>query len=555
MTITYLKQAITTSFYSTSALAINAQGQLITFADFWQRVADKYAYLTFQHVSHYAIWSDNSVYFLEWLWAGVLAQKTVILPPHRIAQLEQNFLEQGIVFLDDERIVSASTLTIEQIPDWQIALSRCSILLFTSGSTGQPKQIPRSLAQLLTEVDVLAQQFTLTTPSIYLASVSHQHLYGLTFKVLLPFWCKHPFFTEQCIYPEHIDYYSQWFHQQGNQVCLVLSPALLKRCVGEYTFAGSQRIFSSGGRLEQGVREHYPQGVIEIFGSSETGAIAYRDKDTALWQCLPDVEISQDNAEQLCVKTNRAYQTDWIVMQDRIRLASTTHFELLGRSDRIVKLEEKRLSLDMIEQSIAQLEEVQECSTVVVTHGQREFLSVAVVLTELARQYLIQHGKRTMVVKLKTKLTDVLERIAIPKHWRFIAELPRNTQAKLNRQWVKNLFLNQDYPHILHQQSQAQTVQYRLEFSPELNCFKGHFEGFPVYAGVGQIGFLVQFAQQQWHDLAYCCALEQVKFQSLIRPYDVLDLTLSREGQKICFKMIKQDHHVASGRLVFQLKD
>lgn len=544
------------SFDCTQPLAVNAQGQSVSFSEFWQNVADKCVYLQQQVTTQYALWSENSVQFFAWLWAGVLTEKTIILPQNRVAQLEHHFLEQGIVFLDDDVIVPRTCSSIyEQIQHWQTALSRCNIIFFTSGSTGQPKQIPRSFSQLLNEAQVLAEVFECAMPSIYLASVSHQHLYGLTFKILLPFLQRQAFFTVQCIYPEQVHEYSHDFKQQGKVVNLVLSPALLKRCVGEYTFPASQRIFSSGGRLEQGVRQHYPQGVIEIFGSSETGAIAYRNTDDMPWQCLLDVQIEQDNQTQLRIKTQRAYQADWITMQDCVRLYSATEFELLGRSDRIIKLEEKRLSLDMIERTIMQLDDVQECFTLLITHGQREFLSAVVVLTPMAQQRLREQGKRAIVAEIKKDLSAHLETLAIPKHWRFVSTLVRNTQSKLNYQWVNRLFLNHSYPHVLNEVAQQQQVQYRLEFSPELSCFKGHFDGFPVYPGVGQIGFLVHFAQQHWHDLAYCCGLEQIKFQNLIHPYDVLDLTLSRTQQKISFKLSKGETSVASGRLLFVLKE
>lgn len=108
-------------------------------------------------------------------------------------------------------------------------------------------------------------------------------------------------------------------------------------------------------------------------------------------------------------------------------------FKLLGRTDRIVKLEEKRLSLDAIEQSIQALDVVKQCHVLVFEHEQRQMLGCIVVLTEQAREQLQQQGKSAFVSHLKQQLKDGLETIAIPRQWRFLSQLPQNTQSKLNK--------------------------------------------------------------------------------------------------------------------------
>lgn len=539
------------------------QGQSLSFTQFWQAVADKCHYLqqeNRQQIQQYALWCEQSVEFLQWLWAMVLVGKTVILPPHGQPQFKQQLQQQGIIWFEppsDEELQAIDS-TRTDIQQWlargAVSSQQQSIIFYTSGSTGQAKQIPRSLQQLLLEARCILQDLAAPQPFHVCASVSHQHLYGLTFHLFVPLLAGQSFCATQWLYPEQIEQYVSDYRQQNqHDVILISSPALLKRCAGVFAFQDIQMIVSSGGHLQHGVRSYYRQGILEIFGSSETGAIAYKRQDNELWQTLSDVEISVNAAQQLCIKTPRAYQQDWIESSDCVRL-SEQGFELLGRSDRIVKLEEKRISLDEIEAKINQLDDVQECATVLIEHEQRAFLSVVIALNELAWQRLRQQGKRAMVDSFKQQLAPQLERIAMPKHWRFVAQLPRNTQSKLNRQWVKNLFENQQYPHILSQQHADEMWSCQLQFSPELQCFKGHFDGFPIYPGVGQLGFLIYFAQQQWLDLSHCQGYEQVKFQELIRPYDVLQLELKREQQKVLFKLCKAEQIVASGRLVFALK-
>lgn len=550
----YLGQSVAQSFQLNEPFVYHEQGQAISFAQFWQDVYDKTLYLQASHTQQYVLWCHDSSDFFSWLWACVLAHKQAILPP----ALTQDF--QHMMCLneqtDDLTSQKAQGSIVDLNVDWEQVLYAPSIIFYTSGSTGKPKAITRTMAQLLLEGHVIVKTLALPSSFVVLASVSHQHLYGLTFQLIVPFIARQAFYSQQLIYPEHIEQKLQEHRQKiavSREMLLMSSPALLKRCIGVFDFALAKMIFSSGGRLEDGIRPYYAQGICEIYGSSETGAMAYRYQDHALWQSFPDVDIALSELATLSVKTPRAYQEDWIVMHDLVRIDGSL-FELLGRRDRIVKLEEKRLSLDEIEAKINQLDDVVECYTLLVEHENRAFLSVAVVLNASAKQRLQQYGKREMVKTLKQSLAPVLEPIARPKHWRFISEIPRNTQSKINREWVKNLFLNQQYPYVLSQSQTAEQVDLRLEFAPELHCFKGHFEGFPIYPGVGQLGFLIHFAQQYWSDLHYCCGFEQVKFQELIRPYDVLVLNLKRDQHKIIFQL-KNDaqHNIASGRLLFEI--
>ncbi|GAA5017307.1 AMP-binding protein [Acinetobacter puyangensis] len=541
--------------FSKQILLIEANAKSLSFAEFWQGVADRACYLQTQSAPQFALWTEDSYLFLSWLWAGLIAEKTIILPPHRIAQLEQQFSEKNIVFIDEKYTVTQQEKTINTlVTDWSRVLQQ-ALIFFTSGSTGQPKQIPRTLQQLLTEVVVLQDHFSLSEPYCMLASVSHQHIYGILFKVLLPLMSGQAFYRQQLAYPEQIIAAQQQLKALNRHHYLIASPALLKRCIGQFDFAGSPLIFSSGGKLDAGIRAYYPQTIVEVFGSSETGGIATQTQDHTSWQSLADVDIRLDDQQQLWVKTAHAYQQDWIATGDVAKLEAHG-FELLGRSDRIIKLEEKRLSLDAIEYSIEQLSAVQQCYALLTQQGQRELLSVVVVLSPEMRQQLLALGKKAIVAQLKQQLSGQLESIAMPRRWRFMSQIPHNAQGKISRALMQSLFQPLVSPVVLTQQQQEEHFIYQLEFLPELACFAGHFANFPVYPGVGQIGFLVKFSPQLWMDFEFCTGYEQLKFQDLIRPYDILQLNLQRQDNKVIFQL---DHvsgkRVASGRLLFNCKD
>lgn len=544
--IAYIKS----TWHSSEPFVYHDERGWLSFNEFWQKVAQKITYLHTQTSSHYVLWLDHSDEFFVWLWACVLAQKTVILPPALTSQFVDEFSQKGYVFIH-QLDVADTFLAGELNIDWQTALNRHEICFYTSGSTGQPKPIHRSMSQLLSEGRQVRQTFDFSENFIVFCSVSHQHLYGLTFGLLLPLMSGQAFYPKQLVYPEELEHQLQRYqmlYPAYRQMIVISSPALIGRCAGVHEF-GCERLFSSGGKLDAGVAEHYRQGITEIYGSSETGAVAYRDAGCAVWQTLSDVKIGVSDEQTLMVKSPRAYQSDWIITQDLVEI-SEQGLTLLGRADRIIKLEEKRLSLDEIEGVLRQFEWVDDVYVLLVGHGQREFLS-AVVAVKTSAKAMLHQGKKSLVNHIKKHLKNQLESIAIPKHWRFVHELPRNTQSKLNKQWVRNLFLNQQYPHILSQKQHNDTVYYRLQFSPELTCFKGHFDDFAIYPAVGQIAFINHFAKQSWATLGHACAFEQMKFQSPIRPYDVVELVLECQGQKVHFSLTKDDKTVATGRIVY----
>ncbi|MFC3903869.1 Acyl-CoA synthetase (AMP-forming)/AMP-acid ligase II [Acinetobacter marinus] len=576
-------------FHHPQVLAFSKNSR-ISHAEFWHMVCQRQAFLLAQDQTDYALWLEDSAEFLAWIFASTLAEKTVYLPPHRVKDLERQFQDQGIVFIEQDwsnKVVQTDTTAFNDerlAQDLEAHLESTNLIFYTSGSTGEAKHIPRSLAQLLAEVHTSAVQLKWQQPFCMLASVSHQHIYGLLFQLLLPLITGQAFYREQVVYPEYLEDIQQFIADQEVALdttqdsifditaqrytqYLVASPALLKRCIGEFRFAHATRIFSSGGLLDAEIRQHYPQTITEVLGSTETGGMATRDQDHAPWQAMADVEIRIDESQQLWIKTAHAYQQDWLATGDLAEVLPEG-FRLLGRADRIVKLEEKRISLTAVEQAIDGLASVEMSKAFLIQQGNRTRLATVVALDQAGMQMLRKQGKLHVVQQLKAKLSDTLESIALPRQWRFVSQMPRNTQSKINMQQLHTLFETQHFPlelqpvqvdqHAHDDSAQSRyphRVQYQLQFSPELICFQGHFSDLPIYPGVGQIAFLVEYIERHWTDFDFCTGFEQLKFQDIIRPYDVITLQLTRVQDKVSFQMIDQDEKkVASGRLKFALK-
>lgn len=513
----------------------------ITYAEFWQDVEHQAGILFENQSVGMALWEVDSYDFLVLFFAVLTAGKTLILPPNRIATLEQQLKNQGIYFV--ERQSSDKSVSI----DFKL-LRQAEIIFFTSGSTSKPKQITRNLQQLLNEIECLEQHFLLSKQSVAIATVSHQHIYGLLFKLLWPLVTGRSFYREQLLYPESVVQLQQKLVKKNLDNHLVSSPALLKRWSTDVDLIACASIFSSGGKLDTGIRVGINVDISEILGSTETGGVAYKKCDDALWSAFQGVEIGVIDDQQLHVRSTHAMTTDWVLTGDRVDIFPDQCFKLLGRADRIIKLEEKRLSLDAIEQAILQLDEIEQCHVLVVKHEHRQILACVAVLSKA----LELEAKPILVADLKKKLTGLLEKIAIPRSWRFLSKIPINSQSKLNHQNLKALFDTKLYPVILSEYTEQDHYCFELELMTDLLCFKGHFPNYPIYPGVGQIAFIDYFVKRIWSDLAWCCCYEQLKFQETIQPNQVILLTLSRSAQKVSFKLSVNDKTLASGRLVYE---
>ncbi|MGZ5000581.1 MAG: AMP-binding protein, partial [Methylomonas sp.] len=158
------------------------------------------------------------------------------------------------------------------------------LVIFTSGSSGEAKPVFKRLSQLQAEIDTLERQWGgQLSGAETLATVSHQHIYGLLFRVLWPLSAGRCFHSRMAISPEAL-------LQQSKHGYWVASPAHLKRLDQNSPWQGLSRlaaIFSSGGPLPQHaaqqVLDHARQPVIEVYGSTETGGIAWRQQSESAW--------------------------------------------------------------------------------------------------------------------------------------------------------------------------------------------------------------------------------------------------------------------------------
>lgn len=304
---------------------------------------------------HYALYTEDAYPFAVLLLALCHAGKQVWLAgnnrPGTARQLQQldcrliGDWEAGNAF--DYALAADSAAEMNLTP---LDTAKTRLVIFTSGSTGEPKPIEKYLVQLEREIAALEKCWgALLGDAEVLSTVSHQHIYGLLFRVLWPLSAGRCFHSPIYLNPETL------VNNIHHSACWVASPAHLKRLDQDSPWdgiAGLRAVFSSGGVLPEAAREQVNRQsgrqVIEIYGSSETGGIAWRQRDAA-WRLFDDLRLSAEGERCLLYSpylqaSDATAENQPAPLDDLLTLLDDGRFVLLGRLDRIVKVEEKRLS-------------------------------------------------------------------------------------------------------------------------------------------------------------------------------------------------------------------
>lgn len=433
------------------------------------------------------------------------------------------------------------------------------VVIYTSGSSGRPVAIRKRLAQLDAEVGHLESTFgqRLGSDAIVHATVSHQHIYGLLFVTFWPLAAGRAVAVEKLAYPEQMAE-----RLAATPSLLVSSPAHLRRLPDTLDWSGARAhlraIFSSGGPLPPEASEQAHaltgQSPIEVYGSSETGGVAWRQRarDGDAWTPLPSVRWKLKD-DTLCVHSLHLDGPEWWETADRAKPLADGRFVLQGRADRIAKVAEKRVSLVAMEEALLAGGLLAEARALVVEDDQGPRLAVVGVPSEAGWQLLHAAGKRGLNERLRAQLLEGFERVVLPRRFRYLRELPVNTQGKATEALLSALFAS-ELPQALWRERRLPQAALSLDIVPQLRVFDGHFPGAPVLPGVVQLDWAIAYGRKAFADLpARFLRAEQLKFQQPVLPPLQLELALewNAAAGQLAFRYTSQKGTHSSGRLQF----
>ena len=409
--------------------------------------------------------------------------------------------------------------------------------LSTSGTTGEGKWVPKALRHLDAEVAVLEREFggALGAGTPVFSTASPQHLYGLLFRVLWPLASGRPFQAATWLHGEEL------FPRMEDAGCAVLAstPAHLRRLPGlERVRGGCREVFSSGGPLDAGdadlLRAALGRAPVEIFGSTETGGVAWRRQEPGperlRWTPLPGVRVERvaagPEAGRLRVESpfvsagaeSRPGARAACTLGDTVELGTDGRFVLLGRADRVVKVGEKRLSLPEMESALRAHAFVEDAALLVLEQAGETRVDAVVVLSEAGRGALAREGRRALTARLAEDLAAHWDRVLLPRAWRVVDALPRDAQGKTPLAALRELFAPTRVPLLLAEDLGADSLARELEVPEDLAYLDGHFDGFPVVPGVVQLGWVMDAAEVALGGPLRLSAVETLKFRELLLP-------------------------------------
>jgi Acyl-coenzyme A synthetases/AMP-(fatty) acid ligases len=417
-----------------------------TLGELRQDVAAQVQVLQAQPGQRWALCFQDSYLFIVALLTTLHAGKTPVIPGHCRASLlnEQQELFDGVLsetlleFEGPQFVVSTGEHQNEiELPP---VATDSYVEVFTSGSTGQPKQIVKPIALLDEEARMLHTRFGPRFEGCrVVASVVPQHLYGLTFRIFLPMACGMPLHAAMTYYAEQLSALDS-----QHRYVFVSSPAFLKRLDQNLASPPVSMILSAGGALPwkevQEAQRWFNVWPDEIYGSTETGIIAWRQRidNSTSWQLFPEVTLRAEG-EAWRVLSPLLTEAEGLLLDDDIELVDDG-FRLAGRRGRIVKIEEKRVSLSEVERRLMALPGITDAAAVPVSRGGRQSIGVVLVLSESARQQWQEAGGKAQEQAWRQVLLPLLEPVAVPRYWRVVDEIPVNSMNKRVYAQLQELF-------------------------------------------------------------------------------------------------------------------
>lgn len=436
------------------------------------------------------------------------------------------------------------------------------VVFNTSGSTGTPKVIQKTLASLCVDAQMLSRAFAeiFADKPTFVASIGSQHMYGkLWLETLVPLLGA----------PRHLEQVTSWETFLEVQKCyssivFVTTPSFLTELLAHPQMIPSEHhikaIFTSGSLLQpeisMGITELLGVCPIEIYGSTETGSVAWRQYVRGdIWTVFDGVSVALATSGGLSVDSPFCVSTPY-VLNDAVTFLDETRrtFRYHGRLDRQVKILEHMVSLDQVERELAAYEGIEVCHAVASREGVAR-IWLLMVPSATGREVVRMQGYQAFARAVRQFAAQVLPSHAVPRKFRCVAQLPYNAQGKLPQKDVFPLFETARQAPVVQRWDVASTdgvpqqLTAAFAYPADAVYFQGHFPGAPILPGVAQL-FTVREMIARAFGVATDGSIKRLKFQQPILPTQWVTLVVKRkDASTFEFALTSERGACASGLL------
>lgn len=532
------------------------------------------------------LFCDHREDFLIYLWAALLEKIEVLIPQTMNPGFLQTLWKSGdgvyapkhepqggegghdpLVWEWCRRVIPFGKKSVSAL-SWEINPKEARISFFSSGSSQEPRMIEKTLDQLERETHVLEKLWGLGEwEGPFMSFVPPYHLYGFLFSVLWPLSRRHFLVFHSVVH---------WGEVAGlvrPGSVIVATPSHFNRMGDDETMGRLKDagfLFSSASPLSyeaaQRTAKRAKKLPIEVYGSTETGGIAYRAQHVpdTLWTFFPGVFVSRMSED---LWELHSYLLEKPFLLDDLLEVEENGFRLKGRRDRIVKIEGYRTSLEDIEAKIKRHPFIETVYVVpMVLH--RECLGAGVVFTQRGKSYVKTHGLTETFSQLMDDLASDFPKAVVPRRWKVLTSSLISSTGKVSQKRLQELLGHNQLgsssqksarvdPIILgcdkgYGSAGEEQVILMLQIPRDLLYCQGHFPDFPVVPGVVIFHWTVKLARTVLGIKGPVRGARKVKFMAIMTPGDVVTLILTSNStsRKVAYHYKKGDQNCASGEWV-----
>ena len=311
-----------------------------------------------------------------------------------------------------------------------------SFMYFTSGSTGSPVAALKTKKNIESEVKVLTELLQEYKIKKVIVTVPFIHLYGTLLGLMYPLMNDIDIVLKEHFLPNDL------LNMVDPYTMVVTTPLYIKalnklseeKNLSESVFISSTASLDTTSIIT--FNNKFQTKIIQIFGSTETGGIAYKLNEEPLWKPFKSVEVFTNQENELKVKspfvsytlyengfkhTNGEIQTFDYIEKEALG------FKLIGRSSKIFKLAGKRYSTVQIENILETVNGIKKA-----------LVFVGLAKDSLRGEYLdiiIESNEIYRVKEIKKILRRELSNLKFSIKLNIVDEIPTNQVGK--KLWIK----------------------------------------------------------------------------------------------------------------------
>ena len=389
--------------------------------------------------------AEDRYRFLVGFAAALVRGQTTLLPPSRApGALARIAREYGAGYCLVDGTDRVEHLPSHEIPQgaWSpgasshatvphIPVDHPAVVAFTSGSTGNPYPHSKTWGSLVAVARSTGARLGLKTSDhmTVVATVPHQHMYGLETSIMLPIQHGMAFHAGRPLFPEDV---RSALAGVPSPRMLVTTPLHIRACVTANSRLPHVECILSAtaplpGSLAKQAETLFQTSVYEVYGFTEAGSLATRRTVAGnTWHVLDGITLHQESSG---CSLQAPYLPKPIPFPDLVSLQGPHRFVLHGRGTDLVNIGGHRGSLSELSQKLNEIEGVQDGVFLLPDDAGAS-------VTRLIA-FVVAPGKTAE--HILSALRTVIDPVFLPRPLHLVSALPRNETGKLTREALLGL--------------------------------------------------------------------------------------------------------------------